>query len=69
MVFVNEVLKKGEQWWGFINSSYYAGSILGGILITLFSIKLQKHLIKGIITGSFMVSILVFFYAIKVPPG
>ncbi|CAH0344114.1 MFS transporter [Bacillus sp. CECT 9360] len=65
LVFVNEVLKKGEQWWGFINSSYYAGSILGGILITLFSIKLQKHLIKGIITGSFMVSILVLFYAIN----
>ncbi|MBM7716088.1 MFS family permease [Bacillus thermophilus] len=65
LVFVKEVLKKGEQWWGFINTSYFAGSIIGGILITLFSIKLQKHLIKGIITGSFMVSILVFFYAVN----
>ncbi|CAM3987205.1 hypothetical protein [Mesobacillus zeae] len=63
--FVNEVLKKGDQWWGFINTSYYAGSILGGILITLFSVKLQKHLMKGIITGSFFVSILVLFYAVN----
>lgn len=65
LVFVNEVLKKGEQWWGLINTSYFAGSIIGGILITLFSIKLQKHLIKGIITGSFLVSILVFLYAVN----
>lgn len=65
LVFVNEVLKKEEQWWGFINTSYFAGSIIGGILITLFSSKLQNHLIKGMITGSFLVSILVFFYAIN----
>ncbi|MGG4264514.1 MFS transporter [Peribacillus simplex] len=65
LVFVNEVLKKGEQWWGFINTGYYAGSILGGILITLFSIKLQRNLIKAIITGSFLVSILVLLYAIN----
>ncbi|PLR92839.1 hypothetical protein [Bacillus sp. T33-2] len=65
LVFVKEVLNKGEQWWGFINTSYYAGSILGRILITLFSIKLQKHLIKGIIISSFIVSILVLVYAIN----
>ncbi|WP_226568357.1 MFS transporter [Bacillus stratosphericus] len=65
LVFVNEVLKKGEQWWGFINTSYYAGSILGGILITIFSIRLQKHLIKAIITGSYIVCIMVLFYAIN----
>lgn len=65
LVFVKEVLKKEEQWWGLINTSYFAGSIIGGILITLFSIKLQKHLIKGIVTGSFFVSILVLLYAIN----
>ncbi len=59
------MLKKREQWWGFINTSYFAGSIIGGILISLFSIKLQKHLIKGFITGSFLVSILVFLYAVN----
>ncbi|MBD7936435.1 MFS transporter [Cytobacillus sp. Sa5YUA1] len=63
LVFVIEVLNKGEQWWGFINTSYYVGSILGGILITIFSRKLQKHLIKGIIVSSFLVSMLIFFYA------
>ncbi|MEK4199886.1 MFS transporter [Cytobacillus sp. FSL K6-0265] len=63
LVFVIEVLNKGEQWWGFINTSYYVGSILGGILITIFSRKLEKHLIKGIIVSSFLVSMLIFFYA------
>ncbi|OEH94446.1 MFS transporter [Bacillus solimangrovi] len=65
LVFVLDVLQKGEQWWGFINTSYYAGSILGGILIALYSKKLQKHLLFGIVIGSLLVSILVFLYAMN----
>lgn len=65
LLFVEEVLKEGEHWWGFINTSYYAGTILGGIVITILASNVQKHLIKGIIIGSFMVSILVLFYSIN----
>lgn len=63
LVFVNEVLQKGEQWWGFINTSYYAGSILGGLLITIFSVRIQRNLLKYIVIGSFGVSVLVLLYA------
>jgi MFS family permease len=63
LVFVSEVLEKGNEWWGFLNTSYYVGSILGGIVITIFSTRLQKHLLKGIICGSFLMGILVLCYA------
>lgn len=39
LVYVKEALNQGEQWWGFINASYYIGSIFGGI-ITLFIAKI-----------------------------
>ncbi len=65
LVFVHEVLKKGEQWWGFINSGYFAGSIIGGMLIAVFSTRLEKHLIKGIVIGSFFVSLFVLLYAMN----
>lgn len=65
LVFVSEVLVKGEHWWGFINTGYYVGSILGGLIITVYSVKLQKNLIKGIIISSFSVSILVLLYSIN----
>lgn len=65
LVFVNEVLGKGEEWWGYINTAYYAGSILGGILMAFFASKIEPHLIRGIITGSLFVCILVLLYAMN----
>ncbi|MBY3620815.1 MFS transporter [Acinetobacter sp. CUI P1] len=65
LVFVTEILQEGKQWWGYINASYYAGSIMGGIMVALLANKLQKHLTKSIVVGSFAVSILVLCYALN----
>lgn len=65
LVFVKEVLNKGEQWWGFINTGYFIGSIAGGMLIMLFSHKVQKNPFRAIMIGSFFVSFLVFLYALN----
>jgi len=65
LVFVHEVLKKGEQWWGFINSGYFVGSIIGGMLIAVLSTRLEKYLTKGIVIGSFFVSLFVLLYAMN----
>jgi MFS family permease len=68
LVFVKEVLGTNEQWWGYINASYYLGSILGGILIVMISKWMQRNLVYSIIIGSFGVSILVFVYALTKSP-
>nr|MDF9459742.1 hypothetical protein [Bacillus pumilus] len=33
LVYVTEVLHQPETWWGFINASYFGGTILGGLLV------------------------------------
>ncbi|WP_264752971.1 MFS transporter [Bacillus sp. ZJS3] len=68
LVFVKEVLNKNEQWWGYINASYYLGSIIGGILIALISTWVNKNLTRGIMIGSFGVCILVLLYSLTEIP-
>lgn len=68
LVFVKQVLVQGEEWWGYINASYYIGTILGGFLIIALSAWLRQRLLFGIIIGSFGVSILVFLYSLNTIP-
>ena len=65
LVFVQSVLHKSEEWWGYINAGYFIGSIVGGLLITLYSKKISKNLIKNIIFSSFTVSLLVLIYSLN----
>lgn len=65
LLFVSQILKEGEEWWGFINAGYYIGSIVGGVIVTIYSHKLKHKLLLGISLGSFSVSLLVLMYAIN----
>ncbi|MEI2366366.1 MULTISPECIES: MFS transporter [Niallia] len=68
LVYVKEALNQGEQWWGFINASYYVGAILGGI-ITIFIAKIiQKHLIPSMAVGSLVFSIFTLIYGLTSSP-
>lgn len=33
MVYVMIIFYKGEEWWGYINISYYVGMLIGGLLV------------------------------------
>lgn len=66
LVFVQEVLKQNEAWWGYVNAAYYAGTIIGGIITLQFAAWINRHLVGTIIMGSFGVSVLVFSYAMNV---
>ncbi|MED5053823.1 MFS transporter [Anoxybacillus rupiensis] len=68
LVFVKEILKQNETWWGYINASYYLGSIIGGIFIVLISKWMQRNLVYSIILGSFGVSVFVLIYAFTKSP-
>ncbi|MEK3808063.1 MFS transporter [Bacillus sp. FSL H8-0547] len=52
LVYVEEVLSKGEAWWGYLNSAYFAGLILGGLLCIRFESILKKSIRYAIIAGS-----------------
>ncbi|KKB33306.1 MFS transporter [Bacillus thermotolerans] len=67
-VYVDEILNKGEEWWGYINSFFFAGLLIGGIL----SLKLdkfykdKKHYL--IICGSLFTGLFTFWFGFPFSP-
>lgn len=68
LAFVKEALGQEEGWWGLINSSYSAGTILGGILAIALATRIQKHLISSMAIGSLLFSLLTIAYGLNSLP-
>ncbi|MFD0771985.1 MFS transporter [Bacillus sp. CGMCC 1.60114] len=68
LVYVKEILHKGEQWWGYINASYYIGTIVGGFITIYLAKKIQKNLILSMAIGSFLFSVLTLLYGLNSIP-
>lgn len=68
LVYVNEVLHQGEQWWGFINASYFLGTITGGVIVIALAKQLRDRLLMPIIGGTLCTGILtVCFIHVHIP--
>lgn len=68
-VFVSDALHVGEQWWGFINGTFFLGLILGSIYCIKYAAFVEKKLGSFIFAGSFisfLVTILFSFNSIPV---
>ena len=63
LLFVQEALGQGEEWWGFINASYFAGAVLGGILVVALVKKLQRRLFDSMLAGIFVYAAITLVYA------
>lgn len=61
-VFVAEVLKAGESWWGYINTSFFMGLILGGVICKKFSSIFEKNMKLTLISASFGVAIVTLLF-------
>jgi MFS family permease len=68
LVFVKGVLHKGEDWWGFINTSHFAGTILGGVLIWKMSKKIENWIIFSMLIGSLGIGVLTMIFALSANP-
>ncbi|RWR08626.1 MFS transporter [Siminovitchia fortis] len=64
-VFVNEVLNVTEAWWGYINTAFFLGLILGGVICSRFSLKIEKIMRKTVLFSSFGVSIITFLFGLN----
>ncbi|WDL86802.1 MFS transporter [Priestia aryabhattai] len=51
-VFVKEILSKNEAWWGYINSSFFIGTVLGGLVLLKISVEQERSLYHIVIIGS-----------------
>ncbi|WP_312471522.1 MFS transporter [Neobacillus sp.] len=61
-VYVSEALNKGENWWGFINGSFFAGMLFAGLLIYRFSYLLERNLGKTILWSTFSLIAITFMF-------
>ncbi|SMF87897.1 hypothetical protein SAMN05661091_3997 [Paenibacillus uliginis N3/975] len=65
LVFVKEVLHKNEQWWGYINASYFAGAVLGGLLVVAFVDRLEKRMFSVMLLGMLGYAVLTLLFALN----
>jgi DHA3 family macrolide efflux protein-like MFS transporter len=63
-VFVTEILGETEAWWGYINTSFFIGMVVGGIICSRFTLVFEKNLKYVLITFCFGISILTLLFGL-----
>ncbi|MDN4593215.1 MFS transporter [Polycladomyces subterraneus] len=69
LVFVKDILHRGSEWWGWINGSYFAGMILGGMIVVHLSRYLDRNLVWAMGWGSLLAGVFILIYARNEHPG
>ncbi len=64
-VFVTEVLHVTEAWWGYINTAFFIGLLLGGVICSRFSIRIEKSMRKTVIFSSIGISIVTILFGLN----
>lgn len=67
-VYVSEVLKADQQWWGFINGAFFIGLIIGGLLFVRFDQFANRHLAKMMLTGLTLGAVATALFGITASP-
>lgn len=64
LAFVQEVLGKGSEWWGYLNTSYFVGTILGGGIIWLIAKDLERRTPTYFLLGNIGIAVLLFLFSV-----
>lgn len=67
-VFVNEALQVGEEWWGFINGSFFLGLIVGSIYCIKYSAVVEENLSKLILISSLFSFVMTILFGVTSVP-
>ncbi|CAM3876832.1 MFS transporter [Mesobacillus thioparans] len=68
LVFVNDALEVGGQWWGFINGAFFIGLILGSVYCIKYSSIVEKKLGTIIFIGSILSSLVTLLFSLNSIP-
>lgn len=63
MVFVQEALGEGEQWFGFLNAGYMGGMLLGGLLVSLWAKQVERRFAPLLVLSSAVFAALNLLFA------
>ncbi|MGV2446576.1 UNVERIFIED_CONTAM: MFS transporter [Bacillus sp. ATCC 13368] len=61
-IYVEQNLQRGEEWWGYINTSYFVGMIFSGLIVIRFAKLLEKYIGFFITFGLFLSSLLILLF-------
>ncbi|MEK5063699.1 MFS transporter [Cytobacillus sp. FSL R5-0596] len=64
-VFITEILNVTEVWWGYINTAFFLGLILGGIICSKLSLIFEKAIKLTILSTSVGVSIVTLIFGLN----
>ncbi|WP_110112157.1 MFS transporter [Bacillus sp. CGMCC 1.16541] len=67
-VYVEQVLKVGEQWWGYINASFALGCMVAGIISLRYDRVVNRYLKAVILLGAFVASITTLSFGVLSKP-
>jgi MFS family permease len=68
LVYVEQILGQGEQWWGFINASNLLGMILGGMLAFRFAARINRRLGGSLFVGALVSGLFTLGFALTSTP-
>ncbi|WOV83123.1 MFS transporter [Sporosarcina jeotgali] len=67
-IFVSQVLGQTEAWWGYINTAFFFGMIIGGVLCSRFVIGIENNLKRLLILFSFGLSAVTLLFGVTTIP-
>lgn len=68
LAFVQVALKQGEEWWGFINAAYFAGTVGGGLLVLSAVRLIGNRYLGAMLIGMAGYGLLTMGYALTTQP-
>ncbi|MCM3757644.1 MFS transporter [Sporosarcina aquimarina] len=67
-IFVSEVLGQTEAWWGYINTAFFLGMIIGGVICSRFVRGIEYNLQRLLILSSFGISVVTLLFGVTSIP-
>lgn len=64
-LFVADVLHVSEAWWGYINTTFFIGLVLGGVVCTKFQQVFEKNLKKVVFISSTIVAVVTLWFGLN----
>lgn len=68
LAFVQTALGQGEEWWGFINAAYFAGTVGGGLLVLALVRTIGSRYLTAMLIGMTGYGLLTVVYALNTRP-
>ncbi|MFJ5789911.1 MFS transporter [Lysinibacillus sp. NPDC093197] len=68
LVFVTDALLVDEQWWGFLNGTFFVGLIAGSVYCVKYTSFIERQLAKVMFIGSLFMFIATIFFSVNSIP-